>query len=66
MKHQLTTESDHEKDQNDAISQRSPMRDTCNQSVKKKIERLCSSELGEGEKSRRCKKKKDLQRERWG
>lgn len=58
MKHQLTTESDHEKDQNVAISQRSPMRDTCNQSEEKKIERLWSSELGEGEKSRCCKKKK--------
>lgn len=36
MKRQLTTECDHEKDhQNDAISQRTPMRDTCNQSVKR-------------------------------
>lgn len=62
MKHQLTTESDHEKDQNDAISQRSPMRDTCNQSEKKK-ELRWSSELGEEEKKADAAKKKDLQRE---
>lgn len=63
MKHQLTTESDHEKDQNDAISQRSPMRDTCNQSEKK--EPRWSSELGEEEKKADAAKKKRPSKRNW-
>lgn len=68
MKRQLATVYDHEKDHwNDAISQRTPMRDTCNQSVKGGREAV-QHLLGEGRKKADAakEKKKDLQREGWG